>query len=86
MGKDEKPETTADIPLDVPPDMETEIRNILRKHENLCSGQPGEINITQMKINLVSDVEPFKSLPYLACLKKRELKQAELYIKLKEEL
>lgn len=60
MGKDEKPVTAADNPLNVPSDMEADIRNMIWRHEHMWSGQLGEVNITEMWIDLVPDAKPFK--------------------------
>lgn len=66
MGKGEKPVTVADNPLDVLLDREGDIRNMLWKHEPMWLGQLAEINITEMRIDLVPHAKPFKSPPISA--------------------
>jgi len=83
MGKDEKPVTADDINIDVPVDKEEAVRSMLRKHESMWSGQLGEINVTEMRIDLVPDAKPFKSAPYRAGPKTRELERAEIDKQLK---
>lgn len=46
MAEDEKPTTDNDIKVDVPPDEEDAVRNMLRKNENIWSGQLEEIKAT----------------------------------------
>ena len=52
-----------------------EIREMLRRHECLWDGKTGEINITQHSIDLIPGARPFKSAPYRAGQKTRELEQ-----------
>ena len=51
---------------------------MLRKHEKIWSGQLGDINVTQMHIDLKPDAKPFKSPPYRAGPETRELERAEI--------
>lgn len=78
IGKDEMRVAAADIQLHVPPDREADIRNMLQKHERMWLGQLGESNITEMRINLVREAKTFRSPPYRAVSKTRELEQAEI--------
>lgn len=36
------------------------LRDMLRKHERFWPGQLGELNVTEMKFDLVQDRKPFK--------------------------
>ena len=76
MGEDEKPVTADDINVDVPDDKVDEVRAMLRKHEKAWSGQLGEINATELRIDLKPDAIPFESPPYRAGPKTRELEKA----------
>lgn len=69
MIKDQKPLTATNIPLNVPSDREVDLRNMLQKYEHMWSRQLGEININEMRSDLVPDAKPFKSHPYRACPK-----------------
>lgn len=63
-----------DIVLYATHEMEKNVRDILRKNKGMWSGQPEEINITEIRIDLVPDAKPFKSAPYRAGPKTRNLK------------
>lgn len=76
MGEDENAVIDVDIHLDIKHEEENEIRNMLRKHEKMCSGQSGQINATVIGIDLVPDAEPFNSAPYVTGPKTRELDRA----------
>ena len=76
MGDDEKVVTAEEIELNVPNEEEEKVRNMLRKHEKILSEKLGDINVTQMRIDLKPDAKPFKSPPYRAGPKTRELKRA----------
>ena len=78
MGEDEKPITADDIDIDVPEDKVADVRTMLKKHEGAWSGQLGEINVTELRIDLKPDAIPFKSAPYCAGPKTRELEKAEI--------
>ena len=79
MEQDEKPVTAEDIPLDdVDPKYHETIRRMLKKHEQMWLGQLGEINVTEHTIELKSDAKPFKSPPFRAGPKTRELEQFEI--------
>ena len=51
---------------------------MLRQHEKRWSGQLGDINVTQMRIDLKPDAKPFKSPPYRAGPKTRDMERAEI--------
>lgn len=68
MAEDEKLETAEYIKVDVPPDKEAEVLNILRKHEKIWSGQLGKIKATELQTDLKHDAEPLKSPLYLTSL------------------
>ena len=73
-----KPITADTVKLDVDKAHHKKIRKMLRKHESLWDGTMGEINITKHSINLVPGTRPFKSAPYRAGPKTRELEQFEI--------
>ncbi len=79
MGVDEKPTTAADIQL---PDVHTKhhpnIRKMLSKYEDMWSGRLGDISVTEHHIDLVDGARPFKTQPYRAGPKARELVQFEI--------
>lgn len=83
MSKDEKSDTADDIDINVPLDKEEAVRAMLCKHEKMWFGQLGEINVTEMRIDLVPDARPFKSAPYRAGPKTRELERAQIDKQLK---
>ena len=83
MGAVEKPMTADGIEFDIPVDREEEVRDMLRKHEKMWNGELGAINVTDMRIDLVASAKPFKSAPYLAGPKTRELEQTEVDKQLK---
>ena len=51
---------------------------MLRKHVKIWSGQLGDINVTQMRIDLIQDAKPFTSPPCRSGTKTRELERAEI--------
>lgn len=84
MESDENPTTADDIDLgDVDKRHHKAIRNMLRKHEKMWSGQLGEITVTEHHIDLVKGARPFKSHPYRAGPKARELEKFEIDKQLK---
>lgn len=83
MNKAENPVTAVDIRIYFHLKRETKICNMLRMDNHVWSGQLGDINITEMIIDLVPDAELFKSPPYQAVHKTREFKQSETDKKLK---
>lgn len=74
MGKDEKPVKAADIILNIPLDREFDIRNMLRKNENIWLGPLGEINVTEMRIGLVLEDKPYRSPPISGRAGKTEIR------------
>lgn len=52
MSEDEKPAGADDIKVEFPADKDVEVRNILRKHENIWPGQLREIKATELLIYL----------------------------------
>ena len=54
------------------------IRKMLKKHESMWLSELGEISITEHAIDLVPGARPFKSAPYRAEPKARELEEAEI--------
>lgn len=83
IGKDEKPITADDIEIDVPDDKIPAVRDMFRKHEQAWSRQFVEINVTKMRIYLVSYAKPFKSSTFRAGPKTRGFKRAEFDKQLK---
>ena len=57
---------------------EAEIRAMLKQHESLWSGKLGEISATKHHIRLIEGARPFKSAPYRAGPKTRELEEEEV--------
>ena len=80
---EDKPVTADDIELDVPLEKETAVRDMLRRHEPMWTGALGEIRTSEMRIDLVDNARPFRSPPYRAGPKTRELEQAEVDKQLK---
>lgn len=56
---------------------------MLRKHEQMWCSQLREINATKIRIDLVLDTKLFKSAPYSAGRKTREIERAEIDKQLK---
>ena len=50
----------------------------MKKHKSMWLGELGEISITEHAIDLVLGARPFKSAPYRAGPKARELEEAEI--------
>lgn len=78
MGKYEKPVTADDISLYFSPGKEDEACAMIRKHEPICSGQLGEINVTKRWINIVPEAKPFNYAQYRAVTRSTELGRAEI--------
>ena len=84
MEKDDQPITAKDIPLDdVNQEYHEEIREMLKEHERMWLGELGEINVTEHSIDLIPNARPFKSPPFRAGPKTRELEQFEVTKQLK---
>ena len=77
-GVDETPTTVDNIELKVHERYHTDVCNMLQRHENICTGKLGDINTTKHGIDLKPAARPFKSAPYRAGQKKRELEQFEI--------
>lgn len=56
---------------------------MVRKHDHMWSGQLGEINVIEMRIDLIYDAKTFKSPQYRAGPKIEELEKAEIDKQLK---
>ena len=68
-----------EVPLEeVPEEYHQRIRKMLKKHESMWLGELGEISVTEHSIDLVPGARPFKSAPYRAGPKARELEEAEI--------
>ncbi len=78
MGSEESPTTAEDIELDVEEKYHSTIRTMLKKHESMWNGKLGDINVVEHSIDLVPGARPFKSQPYRAGPKTRELEQSEI--------
>lgn len=59
------------------------VRDMHRKHEPMWSGKLGEVNIIELRIDLVSDAETFKSATHRTGPKTRELERVEMEKKFK---
>lgn len=86
MEKDEQPPTANNISLRVDPCYHNAIRTLLKKHERMSSSELGGITITENRIDLVPNAQPFKSSPYWASPKTRELEQFEVQKQLQAEV
>ena len=80
---EEMPVTAETVELGVDKTYHKAIREMLRGHEHLWNGTMGQINITQHTIDLVPGARRFKSAPYRAGPKTRELDQFEIDKQLK---
>ncbi len=68
-----------DINLDeIPEEYHEQIRNMLKKHESMWLGGLGEISVIEHTIEFTPEARPFKSPPYRASPKARELEGKEL--------
>ena len=76
--EDETPVTASNLELKMTDGKEEQIRAMLRKHESLWSGKLGEISATKHHIRLIEGARPFKSAPYRAGPKTRELEEEEV--------
>lgn len=75
MGEDEKPVTNVDITLNFLSYREVTVRSMIRKHEHMWCRQPGQINVSEMRIEMVLYAKPFKSPPYRVGSEKGNLKE-----------
>lgn len=73
MGEDEKPVTPEDIYIDLREGNQDDITVILEKNKRAWSWKLGDINVTEMRFDLVSDTKLLKSAPFYAGRKSREL-------------
>ena len=79
MSDDETPVKAEDIDIsDVDEKYHEEIRAMLKKHETIWNGKLGHINVLDHNIELVNGARPFKSPPYRAGPKTRELESFEI--------
>ena len=74
----EEPITADTVPLGVKENLQPKVRDMLRKHEHLWSGKLGKISAVKHHINLTPGARPFKSAPYRAGPKTRELEEFEV--------
>ena len=75
---DDEPVTADTVELGMTEGKEEEIRAMLKQHESLWSGKLGEISATKHHIRLIEGARPFKSAPYRAGPKTRELEEEEV--------
>ena len=75
---DETEITVDNIALGVDNKHHDSIRKMLRKHEEMWTGELGTIHVTEHNIDLIPDARPFKSAPYRAGPKTRELVKSEV--------
>lgn len=73
IGADEKRVTTENITIDVPKDKEDHVRDILKKNKWDWSWKLGEINVTEIHNDLISDAKQFKYPLFHAGTKTRAL-------------
>lgn len=78
LNAEKKPVTADTVELGGDETYHPEIRTMQQKHESMWSGQLGEINVTKYSISLRPRTRPFKSAPYRAGPKSRELERAEV--------
>lgn len=83
---DEKLTIADDIKVDVPPDKDQAVRDMLRKHERIWSDQLREIKATELRIDVRPSTGQFKSPTYRAGPKTQELEQPEINKQLKYEV
>ncbi len=84
MEDDDEPTRARDIPLpDLPRQYEPRVREMLRRHEDMWLGKLGNITVTEHAFDLVPGARPFKSPPFRAGPKTRELVQFEVNKQLK---
>lgn len=75
---DEKTIQADDSKLDIPDERLDEVHNMVRKHEDMWSGQLGDIEVTEISIDLVPGAKPCNSALYRAGTKTREFEKAEI--------
>lgn len=83
MKTDGKPVTAHYIDIGMSVEKKDAVRYMFRRHKNIWSGQLCEINVTKMRINIVPDSKPFKSKPFRAGPKTRELERTKIDKQLK---
>lgn len=66
MGEGWNPVIATEISIDVPKDKEDGVWEMLKKPERAWFGELGDINITEMRIDMVSDAKSFKYELYSA--------------------
>lgn len=71
-----------DISLGADKSYHNALRTILKKHERMWYKELGEFSIKEHRIDLTTNARPFKSPPYRAGPKTRELEQFEFQKKL----
>lgn len=78
-GDSDKPITADDLDLsDVDTKHHDEIRNMMRRQEDMWSGKLGNITVTEHTIELESGARPHRAVPYRSGPKERELQGVEL--------
>lgn len=75
--------TAVDIQFNVSSDREADIRNMVWKYEHMWSRKPEEINITEIRHDLVPDAKYDKSLSHRTSPKTQELENDEIDKELK---
>lgn len=68
--------------IHAPKNYHTHIRALLRKYEDLWTAELGNIRATTHHIELIPGARPFKSAPYRAGPKERELEELETKLQL----
>jgi len=76
---EEKPFTADDLDLsDFDAKYHANIRDMMRKHEDMWSGKLGNITVTEHTIDLEPGARPHRAVPYRSGPKERELQGVEL--------
>lgn len=73
MANDQKPVTTEQIFMEVLDKRETYIHVMLKNNEQTWSGQLGELNVTEMRVDLTPVAKPVKYTPFCAVPKTGDL-------------
>lgn len=83
IGKEKKPVTAEEICIDVPVGKEVDVCTVLKEHEQACSDQLGEINVTEMRIDFLTDSQKFKLPPFRVGPKTCKINRAKIQKKQK---
>lgn len=76
-NQEEGPIASENVETHPPKEYHPHIRELPRKHEDLCSEKVGNIHATSHRMDLIPGTRTFNSAPYLAGSKERELEEFE---------